>query len=63
MTMKRPIVALHSVTIVYSLCCRSTFLSKSKSANRECCMVNLFSGSLNEGQLNKNNERSHFTTE
>ena len=34
------------------LCCKSTLLSKSKLANRECCMVNLFCGSLNEGQLN-----------
>ena len=34
------------------LCCTSTFLSKSKSTNRECCMVNLLSGSLKEGQLN-----------
>ena len=34
------------------LCCKSTFLSKSKLANHKCRMVNLFSGSLNEGQLN-----------
>ena len=27
-------------------------LGKSKLANREFCMVNLLSGSLNEGQLN-----------
>ena len=35
---KRSIVALHSVT---QLCCKSTFLSKGKLTDRECCMVNI----------------------
>ena len=43
----------YTALLLYTqLCCKSTFLSKSKSTNRECSMVNLLSGSLNEGQLN-----------
>ena len=47
---KRPIVASkglllrHTALLLYTqLCYESTFLSKSKLTNRECCMVNLLS--------------------
>ena len=54
----------YTALLLYTqLCCKSTFLSKSKIANRECCMANLLFRSLNEEQLNKSNERSHLTTE
>ena len=43
--------------------CKSTFLSKGKLTDRECCMVNLLSWSINEGQLTYGNERSHLTNE
>ena len=45
------------------LSCKSTFISESKLTYRGCCMVNLLSWSLNEGQLNVSRERSHLTTE
>ena len=45
------------------LCCKSTFLSKGKLTDRECCMVNLLPLSMNEKQLNYGNERSHLTNE
>ena len=45
------------------LCCKSIFLSKGKLTDRECCMVNLLPLSINEGQLNYGNERSHLTNE
>ena len=52
MTEKRPLVVFTALLLYTQLCCKSSFLSKSKLANRECSMVNLFSGSLDEGQLN-----------
>ena len=55
---RKGLLLRYTALLLYTqLCCKSTFLSKSKLANRECCKVNLLSGSLNEGQLNKNNER------
>ena len=43
----------YTALLLYTqLCCKSTFLSKSKLTYRECCMVNVLTGSLNEGQLN-----------
>ena len=61
---RKGLLLRYTALLLYTqLCCKSTLLSKSKLANRECCKLNLLSESLNEGQLNKNNERSHFTTE
>ena len=34
------------------LCCKSILLGKRKFTYSECCMVNLLSWSLNEGQMN-----------
>ena len=45
------------------LCRKSSLLSKGKWTDRECCMVNLQSWSMNEGQLNYGDERSHLTNE
>ena len=45
------------------LCCKSTFINESKLTYRGCCMVNLLSWSLNEGQLNVSRERNHLTNE
>ena len=43
----------YTALLLYTqLCCKSTFLSKSKLTYRECCMVNVLTGSLNEGKLN-----------
>ena len=43
----------YTALLLYTqLRCKSTFLNKSKLTNRKCYMVNLLSGSLNEGQLN-----------
>ena len=52
--------ALQLYTQLY---CKSIFLSKGKLTDRECCMVNLLPLSINEGQLNYGNERSHLTNE
>ena len=55
----RSSVALHCDT---QLCCKSTFQSNGKLTDRECCMVNILSCSMNEWQLNNGNERSHLVS-
>ena len=43
----------YTTLLLYTqLCFKSTFQGKSKLTNRECCMVNLLSWSLNGGQFN-----------
>ena len=50
---RKGLLLRYTALLLYTqLCCKSTFLSKRKLTYRECCMVNLLSWSLNEGQLN-----------
>ena len=50
---RRVLLLRYTTLLSYTqLCCKSTFLSKRKFTNGECCMVNLVSWSLNEGQMN-----------
>ena len=60
---ERSIVVLHTLQLYTQLRCKSTFPSKGKLTDRECCIVNLLCSSINEGQLNYGNERSHLTNE
>ena len=51
--LRKGLLLRYTALLLYTqLFCKSTFLSKNKLINRECCMVNLPSWSLNEGQLN-----------
>ena len=59
---RKGLLLRYTALLLYTqLCCKSTFLSKRKLTYRECCMVNLLSWSLNEGQLNLSHERNHLT--
>ena len=61
---RKGLLLRYTALLLYTqLCCKSTFLSKRKLTYRECCMVNLLSWSLNEGQLNLSHERNHLTNE
>ena len=59
---RKGLLLRYTALLLYTqLCCKSTFLSKRKLTYRECCIVNLLSWSLNEGQLNLGHERNHLT--
>ena len=49
---KGPLLRYTALLLYTQLCRKSTFLGRGRFTNRECCMVNLRSWSLNEGQLN-----------
>ena len=61
---RKGLLLRYTTLLLYTqLCCKSTFLSRRKLSYRECCMLNLLSWSLNEGQLNLSHERNHLTNE
>ena len=50
---RKGLLLRYTALLLYTqLCCKSTFLRKSKLTYRECCMVNQLSWSLKEEQLN-----------